>query len=81
MLDENKKSGLKAIVAQCFASILKWKYVEKTEELTEDKMFDLDLYQYRIDEDERKKLKDIIEKDSYIGYLVKAIEYAVNTER
>ena len=48
MLDENNKSGLKAIVAQCLASMLKWEYVEKPEELTQDNMFDLDLYQYRI---------------------------------
>ena len=60
MLDESNKSGLKAIVAQCLASMLKWKYVEKTDDLTEENMFDLDLYQYRILEDERIKLKEII---------------------
>ena len=80
MLDESNKSGLKAIVAQCLASMLKWKYVEKTDDLTEENMFDLDLYQYRILEDERIKLKEIIENDPYINYLAKAIRYAVGLE-
>lgn len=70
----------KAIVAQCLASMLKWKYVEKTDDLTEENMFDLDLYQYRILEDERIKLKEIIENDPYINYLAKAIRYAVGLE-
>jgi putative ATP-dependent endonuclease of OLD family len=80
MLDENNKSGLKAIVAQCLASMLKWKYVEKPTDLTEDNMFDLDLYQYRIIETERAKLQESIENDPYINYLVKAIRYAVGVQ-
>lgn len=80
MLDENNKSGLKAIVAQCLASILRWEYVEKPEELTQDNMFDLDLYQCRILEAERTKLQESIENDPYINYLVKAIRYAVGVQ-
>lgn len=76
MLDSNDKSGLKAIVAQCLASMLKWKISEKSDEMTEDKMFDLDLYQYKVDENERIKLKNQLESDPYIGYLVEAIRYA-----
>lgn len=76
MLNEDGKSGLKAIVAQCLASILRWKISKVPDGIKQDKMFDLDLYGYRIDEEKKAKLKAEIEKDPYIGYIANAIKYA-----
>lgn len=81
MLDDDNKSSLKAIAAQCLATLLRWSYVEKPEQLTQDNMFDLDLYQYRIIEAEREKLKERIEKDQYISYLTEAIRYAAGVQK
>ena len=76
MLNEDGKSGLKAIVAQCLASILRWKISKVPDGIKQDKMFDLDLYGYKIDEEKKAKLKAKIEKDTYIGYIANAIKYA-----
>ena len=68
----------KAIVAQCFANSIKW-HIAKTDgrpELTQDKMFELDLYQIEIDETKRHKLKNDIEGDPYFQYIIKAIKHA-----
>lgn len=77
MLDSKGKSGLKAIVAQCLASILKWKIAVVPNGMTQSQMFELDLYQWKVDEDEKRKLKEVIEKDPYLKYIVDAIKYAV----
>lgn len=77
MLNESGKSGLKAIVAQCFASVLRWQYVETAAPLTQDKMFDLDLYQFKIDSEKREALKQKLEADPFLKYIVDAIKYAV----
>lgn len=77
MLDSNGKSGLKAVVAQCLASILKWKIAVVPEGMTQAQMFDLELYQLKVNEDEKQKLKEAIERDIYIKYIVDAIKYAV----
>lgn len=76
MLNGDGKSGLKAIVTQCLASILRWKISKVPDGIKQDKMFDLDLYGYKIDEEKKAKLKAEIEKDSYIGYIANAIKYA-----
>ena len=76
MLNEDGKSGLKAIVAQCLASVLRWKISIIPDGITQDKMFDLDLYGYKIDEEKKAKLKAEIEQDPYIGYIANAIKYA-----
>lgn len=76
MLDGNGKSNLKAIVAQCLASVLRWNISSASKCLTQDKMFDLDLYSYKIDDQEKSNLKSLIEKDQYLGYIVDAIKYA-----
>ena len=76
MLNGDGKSGLKAIVAQCLASILRWKISKVPDGIKQDKMFDLDLYGYKIDEEKKAKLKAKIEKDPYIGYIANAIKYA-----
>lgn len=82
---EQKESGTKttskAIVAQCFASNLRWAIV-KTDvnpSLTEDKKFDLNLYQLNVNEKQRETLKGKIEKDQDLLYLVNAIRHATGT--
>lgn len=76
MLDGNDKSSLKTIVAQCLASVLRWKTSIIPDNITQEKMFDLELYRYKIDEGKKAALKTEIEADPYIGYIVKAIKYA-----
>lgn len=80
MLNENGKSGLKAIVAQCLASMLRWKYIENQAGLPIETMFDLDLYQCKINKETQSKLKDQIEKDRFLEYIVKAIRHAASVE-
>ena len=76
MLNEDGKSGLKAIVAQCLASILRWKVSVILDELTQEKMFDIDLYGLKTDEQKKAELKAKIEEDQYLKYIVNAIKYA-----
>lgn len=76
MLDKEGKSGLKAIVAQCLASILRWKISVIPGELGQEKMFDLDLYGMKTDEQKKSELKSKIEQDEYLSYIVNAIKYA-----
>lgn len=76
MLNNNGKSGLKAIVAQCFASLLRWKISVIPDELKQEKMFDLDLYRLKIDIQKKSELKSKIERDQFLNYIVKAIKYA-----
>lgn len=76
MLNEDGKSNLKAIVAQCLASVLRWEISVTPSELTQEKMFDLDLYSLKTDELEKSALKSKIEKDKFLSYIVKAIKYA-----
>lgn len=76
MLDGNGKSSLKAIVAQCLASILRWKTSVIPDGLTQEKMFDLDLYGFKTDEQRKAELKYEIESDPFLSYIVNAIKYA-----
>ena len=76
MLAKDGKSGLKAIVAQCFASFLRWKISVIPENLKQEKMFDLDLYRLKIDDKKKFELKSKIEGDQFLSYIVKAIKYA-----
>lgn len=78
MFDENGKSGLKAIVAQCLASILKWKIADIPVGMTQAQMFDMELYQWKVNKTEKRKLKEAIESDVYLKYIVDAIKYAVD---
>ena len=80
MLGQDGKSSLKAIVAQCLASILKWDTSIEPEGVGEESMFDLDLYRYQTDPRKQAKLKQQIEKDAYLKYLVNAIKYAAGVE-
>lgn len=78
MLNESGKSGLKAIVAQCLASMLRMDIIN--EEFDQEEMFDLDLYQHTIDEEKRTELKEEFENDPYLKYLVDAIKHAVGAD-
>ena len=81
ILDSKGKSGLKAIVAQCLASILKWKIAVVPDGMTQAQMFELERYQWEVNENEKQKLKKVIETDPYIKYIVDAIKYAVGVNR
>ena len=70
----NTRPISKAIVAQCFANNLRWRV---TADLEKGKMFDADLFRLHVKEDEREKLKSMIEADEYLSYLVHAIKHAV----
>lgn len=76
MLSDNGSSKLKAIVAQCFASILRWNISIVPDGITKEKMFELDLYHYQVDEGKKAELKQKIESDNYLKYIVDAIKYA-----
>lgn len=76
MLNKKGKSGLKAIVAQCLASILRWKISVIPDYINQEKMFDLDLYRLRTDVNKKSELKSKIEEDQFLNYIVKAIKYA-----
>ena len=76
MLNADGKSGLKAIVAQCLASILRWEVSVIPEKLTQEKMFDVELYGLKTDEKKKVELSNKIENDSFLGYIVRAIKYA-----
>lgn len=76
MLDEGGKSSLKAIVAQCLASVLRWKISVIPDGVTQEKMFDLDLYRLKTDDQKKTELKSEIERDRFLNYIVQAIKYA-----
>ena len=76
MLAKNGKSDLKAIVAQCLASLWRWKISIIPNGITQEKMFDLDLYGFKTDEGKRAMLKSKIENDLFLSYIVNAIKYA-----
>jgi putative ATP-dependent endonuclease of OLD family len=80
MIENDGKSSLKAIVAQCLASMLKWNISIIPDGVTKEKMFDLDQYCYRIDEEKRVQLKQRIESDDYLKYIVDAIKYATGVQ-
>lgn len=76
MLNNDGRSSLKAIVAQCLASLLRWKISIIPDGLTQEKMFDLDLYGFKTDEGKEAALKSAIENDPFLSYIVNAIKYA-----
>ena len=76
MLNGDGKSSLKAIVAQCLASLLRWEVSIIPAGLTQEKMFDLDLYGFKADESKEAALKSAIENDPFLSYIVNAIKYA-----
>ena len=76
MLNRDGKSGLKAIVAQCLALVLRWKTLVLPDGITQEKMFDLDLYRLRTNEQKKSELKSELESDRFLRYIVNAIKYA-----
>lgn len=80
MLGDDGKSSLKAIVAQCLASMLKWEISNIPDGVTQEKMFDLDMYRYQINEERRIELKRQIENDGNLKYIVDAIKYATGVQ-
>lgn len=80
MLGDDGKSSLKAIVAQCLASMLKWEISYIPDGVTQEKMFDLDMYRYQINEERRIELKKQMESDGYLKYIVDAIKYAAGVQ-
>ena len=76
MLNDDGNGSLKAIVAQCLASILRWKTSIIPDRITQEKMFDLDLYGFKTDEGKKAVLKSTIESDPFLSYIVNAIKYA-----
>lgn len=80
MLNNDGSSSLKTIVAQCLASLLRWEISENPKGQKKESMFDIDLYGLRTDESKRNELKQKIERDEYLGYIVKAIKYAAGEE-
>ena len=76
MLNGDGKSSLKAIVAQCLASVLRWKMSVIPEQFRQEKMFDLDLYGLKINNQQKDKLKAELEQDQFLGYIVKPFKYA-----
>lgn len=76
MLNDEGSSALKAIVAQCLASVLRWKISIISDGDTQEKMFDIDLHGYKTDNEKKDILKTELEADPYIGYMVNAIKYA-----
>ncbi len=76
MLDSEGRSGLKAIVAQCLSSLIRWNTSEIPDGVPQEKMFDLDLYRFKADGSKRDEMKRAIEGDPYLKYIVDAIKYA-----
>lgn len=80
MIDNNDKSALKAITAQCLASVLRWNCLETPPADSSEKMFDVDLFQFKVSEEKISALKEKIEADESIRYIVFAIKHAVGAE-
>ncbi len=80
MFDNNEKTALKAITAQCLASMLRWYCLESPPESEKEKMFDVDLFQFKTSDEKISTLKEKIEADESIRYIVSAIKHAVGVE-
>ena len=80
MLEKNGSSKLKSIVAQCLSAILRWNIIEENNGVNQEDMFDLDLYSIRTDKNKKKELKNKIENDYYLEYIVNAIKHAAGED-
>lgn len=83
MLDKTKSSPSpisKAITAHCFANYLRWKIIKNDNGLTQEKMFDYELYQTQTDNVNKSKIKEEIVKSDHLKYLVDAIEHATEKQ-
>lgn len=80
MLTSNEKSGLKAIVSQTMASLLRWECLDESQEIEKENMFDIDLYQYKTSQEKINELRKKIESDENLQYIVLAIKHAVGKD-
>ncbi len=78
MLNDSGSSDLKAIVAQCLATVLQWEIYDNNDNINQENMFDHELYRMTINSEKRKKMENAIEQDKYLRYIVDAIRYATN---
>jgi len=69
----------KAIVAQCMANNLRWGIL-KNPSMSQEKMFDIDIYQSSVDDSKKDSLKRMIEEDESLSYIVMAIKHAAGVE-
>ena len=76
MLGKDGTSKLKAIVAQCLASLIRWEISDIPEGYGRERMFDYDLLGLNVNEVKRGAFRQKIEKDPSLSYLVSAIRYA-----
>lgn len=76
MLGKDGTSTLKAITAQCLASLLQWEASDVPEERGQEFMFDQELMGARYNENKRNQLRLKLENDANLAYLVDAIRYA-----
>lgn len=82
MLDGSGKSKLKSIVAQCFATLLYLECLETSDfDTYEDNVFDIEVMNYKENNDNKEYLKEKILSDKYIKYIVKAIIHAAGGDR
>jgi putative ATP-dependent endonuclease of OLD family len=76
MLDGSGKSKLKAVVAQCLASMMRFDASDVPAGHGREYMFDLDILQASPNNAKTNKAKQKLEEDPYIRYLVNAIRHA-----
>lgn len=69
----------KAIVAQCMANNLR-RDILNSPSMPQEKMFDIDLYQSSVDSNKRNILKNKIQEDESLSYIVMAIKHAAGIE-
>lgn len=80
MLGSDGTSKLKAIVAQCLASLIRWEISDIPEGHGREQMFDYKLLGFNVNEEKRDALRKQIETDPSLSYLVSAIRYACNLQ-
>ncbi len=76
MLDRGGKSKLKAMVAQCLAAAMRFDTSDVPAGRGREYMFDLDILRASSDGSKTNKVKQELEEDPYVRYLVNAIRHA-----
>lgn len=64
----------KAITAQCLASLLEYQIA--TIDTKKEEMFDLNLFQKKVNQSKKEELAKKLREDKYIKYIVEAIDYS-----
>lgn len=68
----------KAITAQCLANLLEYQIA--TTGKKKEEMFDLNLFQKKVNHQKRKELAKRLRNDKYIEYIVNAIDYSAGKQ-